>query len=122
MQCSANGDEINLSSQGDVLKQVVDLSVRHNVLVALRIAYWGSDFLVQHGCVIDLHNHSLLVKGMIVPLSSGNDPSPKGTYRVVVAETMEVPAHRQMRLMANHRERKWKRMRVTSSMSYLRFH
>ena len=33
MQCSANGDEINLSSQGDVLKQVGDLSVRQNVLV-----------------------------------------------------------------------------------------
>ena len=31
---AANGNEISLSGQGDVLVQVGDLSVRHNVLVA----------------------------------------------------------------------------------------
>ena len=76
---AANGDEINLSGQGDVCIWVCELSVKHNVLVAdeclTQDCLLGSDFLVLHGCVIDLHNHSLLVKGMAVPLSSRNHSS-----------------------------------------------
>ena len=88
---AANGDEINLSGQGDVSIQVSDLSVRHNVLVAeclTQDCLLGSDFLVLHGCVIDLHNHSLLVTGTAVPLSSGNYPSFTSACGVSVAETV----------------------------------
>jgi hypothetical protein len=46
---AANGDEINLSGQGDVCIQVGDLSVKHNVLVTECLtqdfAYWGQTFL-----------------------------------------------------------------------------
>ena len=66
----------------------------------------GSDFLVLHGCVIDLHNHSLLVKGTAVPLSSGNHSSVTNACGVSVAETVEVPANCQMRLMANRQDKK----------------
>ena len=106
---AANGNEISLSGQGDVLVQVGDLSVRHNVLVAgclTQDCILGSDFLLLHGCVIDLHNHSLLVKGKVVPLSSGIYHSPISTCGVAVAETVEVPAHSQFRLIANRQGKK----------------
>ena len=104
-----NGNEISLSGQGDVLVQVGDLSVRHNVLVAdclTQDCILGSDFLLLHGCVIDLHNHSLLVKGKVVPLSSGIYHSPICTCGVAVAETVEVPAHSRFRLIANRQGKK----------------
>eukprot|EP00731_Ephydatia_muelleri_P004049 Em0002g225a len=106
---AANGNEISLSGQGDVLVQVGDLSVRHNVLVAdclTQDCILGSDFLLLHGCVIDLLNHSLLVKGKVVPLSSGIYHSPISTCGVAVAETVEVPAHSQFRLIANRQGKK----------------
>ncbi|KAL5518121.1 hypothetical protein EMCRGX_G003803 [Ephydatia muelleri] len=88
---------------------VGDLSVRHNVLVAdclTQDCILGSDFLLLHGCVIDLHNHSLLVKGKVVPLSSGIYHSPISTCGVAVAETVEVPTHSQFRLIANRQGKK----------------
>ena len=106
---AANGDEINLSGQGDVCIRVGDLSVKHNVLVAeclTQDCLLGSDFLVSYGCVIDLHNHSLLVKGTAVPLSSGNHSSVTNACGVSVAETVEVPANCQMRLMANRQDKR----------------
>ena len=116
---AANGNEISLSGQGDVLVQVGDLSVRHNVLVAgclTQDCILGSDFLLLHGCVIDLHNHSLLVKGKVVPLSSGIYHSPISTCGVAVAETVEVPAHSQFRLIANRQGKKKEQVWMTSEV------
>ena len=65
-----------------------------------------SDYFILHGCVIDVHSHSLLVKGTPVLLSSGNYSSVTNTCGVSVAETVEVPANCQMRLMANWQDKK----------------
>ena len=56
--------------------------------------------------MIDLHNHSLLVKGKVVPLSSAIYHSPISTCGVAVAQTVEVPAHSQFRLIANRQGKK----------------
>ena len=49
-----------------------------------------SDYLILHGCIIDVHSHSLLVKGTPVLLSSGNYSSVTNACGVSVAETVEV--------------------------------
>ena len=65
---------------------------------------------VRCSCIVwlcnDLHNHSLLVKGTAVPLSSGNHSSVTNACGVSVAETVEVPANCQMRLMANQQDKR----------------
>lgn len=47
-----------------------------------------------------------MVKGTAVPLSSGNHSSVTNACGVSVAETVEVPANCQMRLMANRQDKR----------------
>ena len=83
---AANGQEMELSGQGEV-----EMVVRHVVLVTKSLTHdclLGADFLTAHGCIVDLQCNVVLVAGKSVLLVCKPNADEDRVCHVAVADAV----------------------------------
>ena len=101
---AANGQELNLLGRCEMLVSVGGLSESHSILIAKGLTQeclLGADFLLKHGCVVDLKKQVLLAGGKSVGMcSQACGEQTASACHVTFRETIVVPAYCQMQLSA----------------------
>lgn len=101
---AANGQELDLRGQSEVMICVGGLAKRHTVLVARGLTQeclLGPDYLQKHRCVVDLDKRILCAGGSVVSFISQIDNGTNAAVcHVKFAHTTVVPAQCQMQLSA----------------------
>ena len=100
---AANGKELEVIGQSMVTIHVGGLHVSHCALIARGVTQeclLGADFLVQHGCIVDLRAMTLSAGGESSPLLFRSRHKQVDVYCVSIAKTTTVPARHQMPIPA----------------------
>ena len=102
---AANGEKLDIIGQCNLSIKVGVSAKDHPVLIAKNLnqeCLLGADFLIKHGCIVDLQQQILLTKEgpvqFLSPMRSGVQSSP--VCFVTLSETINVPPYCQMCLPA----------------------
>ena len=99
----ANGEELDIAGQCEVIMSIGNFSCCYPVLVAtglIQQCLLGADFLTHSGCVVDLQTGQMSVAGERVPLwPRQRDIPPLETCHVALLENTIVPPLHQVQLL-----------------------